>query len=143
MNDYFSIADSDYKWIPYLMQGALEIKNYNLVIVQLQQVAEKYLKGYIDAELNISGKYDKELRSHNFRKLVGVINAEKGAEIDSIRAKYLGDFYYDARYPGDNYLVVADIATAQTCIEICDEIMTQIRSLQAKKENPTEYFKEL
>ena len=94
---YYEIAMDDRLWANSVVAQAKEQGYFNQVIIPLQQAAEKYLKGFIDENLNYNGEYDKELKTHNLRLLVNIINKECGTNIDAKEAKYLGDFYYDAR----------------------------------------------
>lgn len=142
-NDYISIAKTDREWVDYLISGGKDKGNFNPAVVQCQQVAEKYLKGYIDEYLNFDGVFDKQLKSHNLRLLAGIINEKTGVGIDLRDAKYLGDFYFDARYPGDNYMLIKDVAIAEECKGICDDIISKIDSLiesRFKSGTVTEFF---
>ena len=144
MSDYFDVAKREYEWIPYLLKGAHERKDYNLAVTQMQQVAEKYLKGYIDKYLNVCGKYDTQLRTHNLRMLSAIVNEECGVFINIRDAKFLGDYYFDARYPGDNYEVIRDGNTAEECMKICDGIIYVIEKLLKDKDRKgTEFFGKL
>jgi HEPN domain-containing protein len=47
------------------------------------------------------------MRTHNLRLLVNRLRELfKGCPLSSKDYKWLGDFYYEARYPGDNFVVV-------------------------------------
>lgn len=68
----------------------------NQICFHVQQIAEKYLKGYLSFHKNIP------LKVHQLNTLV--IECKKYDdsfnEIDS-DAQYLSEFYIEARYPGD------------------------------------------
>ena len=127
--NYYDIAMDDMLWAKSSIQLAEEKGYYNQVIISLQQSAEKYLKGYINENLNYNGRYDRELRTHNLRLLVNIINNECGTNINPRDAKYLGDFYYDARYPGDDYEYITDKSIMEECFDICNDIIANIEIL--------------
>jgi len=39
-----------------------------------------------------------------------------------MECKYLGDWYFDARYPGENYTEIKDRAEAEYSIELAEKI---------------------
>ena len=131
---YFEIGMDDREWASAVVREAEGMGYYNQVIMCLQQAAEKYLKGYISENLNYNGKYDKALKTHNLRLLANIINNECGSQIDPKDAKYLGDFYYDARYPGDNYEYITDKSVMEECFAICDSIIVAISTLISREE---------
>ncbi len=81
------------------------------------------MKGFITDYVNINHQYDKDLSTHNLRKLALIINDfTQNKILDPMKCKYLGDWYFDARYPGENYTEITDKEEAQRCIQIAEEI---------------------
>lgn len=119
VNSYFGIAENDYLYL----QETRGSKFYNNVAVQCQQICEKLLKGMI--ELLIPDAKD-ELRTHNLKRLYdkvkGYITLEREHEL------YLGsfsDFYFDARYPGDDYTIVSE-EDITLCLQITDAMYSKV-----------------
>ena len=73
---------------------------YNQLAVQCQQVAEKFLKGYLD-NLLLEKDVTDLLRKNNMKKIAARLNELKpDLKLDTVGLAYLTDFYFDARYPG-------------------------------------------
>jgi HEPN domain-containing protein len=69
------------------------------------------------------------LKSHNLRALLEKIKGRfTDCPLDSKDYKWLGDFYYDARYPGDNFVVVGEESGLE-CIRLLEELIRWIDSL--------------
>ena len=98
---YYEVACEDLRYL--VAVAGLDFYNQNTV--QCQQVVEKLLKSV--AELScaeISGI----LNSHNLRAIyMEVKKAGVDIELDKHKLSTLKDYYFDARYPGDNYVDVS------------------------------------
>ncbi len=100
-NTYLDIAESDLQYLESVLSMGSTF--YNQLAVQCQQVAEKYLKGYLD-KIFVDEDVADLLRKHNMKKIASKLNTVKsGLDLDTIGLAYLTDFYYDARYPGDDF----------------------------------------
>ncbi|MBP3887350.1 MAG: HEPN domain-containing protein [Cellulosilyticum sp.] len=123
MKTYRDIAENDLLWAKSSMNIGDQMGQYNMVVVQAQQSAEKFMKGFINDFMNEGGKHDKDLVTHNLRKMALLINEFVGEKIlNPIECKYLGDWYFDARYPGDNYTEVRDREEAEYSIQLAEKI---------------------
>lgn len=115
-NDYYSIAVNDYLFL----EAALHTGLYNQITVQCQQIAEKLLKSVAEEVCTI--QVEDLLKSHNLKKIYLGINSEFSSfQLDTRNMSYLKDFYFDAKYPGENFSVV----TRQEC-ELCLSIMYDV-----------------
>lgn len=123
-NTYLDIARNDLQYLESVL--AMGSTFYNQLAVQCQQVAEKYLKGYLDKILVDEDVADL-LRKHNMKKIASKLNAVKeGLELDTIGLAYLTDFYYDARYPGDDfYNVTKD--DFEKCLSVMYDTVNKLR----------------
>ena len=65
-NTYIDIAENDLQYLESVLQTGSTF--YNQLAVQCQQVAEKFLKGYLDKLLLEEGISDL-LRKHNMKKM--------------------------------------------------------------------------
>ncbi len=124
-NDYYSIACNDLEYL----QAVLHLPFYNKMASDSQQIVEKLLKSV--AELCSVDKT--VLNSHNLRK----INQEiKNCGIDlGLKAKDLAmltDYYFDARYPGDDFVVVTKEECAE-CVDIVNQVFAAVNSFRKEK----------
>ncbi len=103
-NSYLAIAQNDLEYLEAVIKTGNQF--YNQLAVQCQQVAEKYLKGYLDKVL-VDEDIQDLLRKHNMKKIAVRLNEFcPGLQLDTIGLAYLTDFYFDARYPGDDFYTV-------------------------------------
>lgn len=123
MKTYAEIAENNLLWAKHGLAIGEKIGQYNTVVIEAQQSAEKFMKGFITDYININHQYDKDLVTHNLRKLALIINDfTQTKTLDPVKCKYLGDWYFDARYPGENYTEITDKEEAERCIQIAEEI---------------------
>lgn len=103
-NNYLDIAENDLQYLESLLK--MKSTFYNQLAVQCQQVAEKFLKGYLD-KICLEEDVSDLLRKHNMKKMASKLNEiYPELHLDTIGLAYLTDFYYDARYPGDDFYTV-------------------------------------
>ncbi len=123
MKTYAEIAENNLLWAKYGLDIGEKLGQYNTVVIEAQQSAEKFMKGFITDYVNINHQYDKDLSTHNLRKLALIINDfTQNKILDPMKCKYLGDWYFDARCPGENYTEITDKEETQRCIQIAEEI---------------------
>ena len=101
-NSYIDIGQNDLDYLESVLKTGSTF--YNQLAVQCQQVAEKFLKGYLDKTMTEEDISDL-LRKHNMKKIAAKLNEQTpGLNLDTVGLAYLTDFYYDARYPGDDFI---------------------------------------
>lgn len=106
---YYEIAIND---LGYLY-ATLQIPRYNNIASGAQQIAEKLLKSVAELELVDT----KLLQSHNLKAInAELLNAGVDLGLEQGALSLLKDVYFEARYPGDNYV---DVSRAD-----CDEYLT-------------------
>ena len=104
-NSYIASAENDLAYLESVLGSGSTF--YNQLSVQCEQVAEKYLKGYLDKLLVEEDNADL-LRKHNMKKMAAKLNERvPRLQLDTIGLAYLTDFYFDARYPGDDFYTVS------------------------------------
>lgn len=104
-NTYLDIAENDLQYLEAVLKTGNTF--YNQLAVQCQQVAEKFLKGYLDRML-LEEDVSELLRKNSLKKIAAKLNDIKPElELDTIGLAYLTDFYFDARYPGDDFYTVS------------------------------------
>lgn len=118
-NNYLSIALNDYE---YALRSRYPGFNNNIVS-QYQQVCEKLLKYVITCAVPQSDL----LRSHNLKRLYDAVKQEIVISRESeLFLSVLTDFYFDARYPGDDFVNVSDEDTDfayKTMVELRDAVV--------------------
>lgn len=135
LNSYYGTGFNDYLYAKNSINIAEEIGNYNGVAYMASQSAEKLLKAVIERYLIDDEDGIRLLKSHNLRSLIEKIKTEfPDCPLDSKDYKWLGDFYYDARYPGDNFTVVGKESGVE-CIRLLDKLIGWIDSIDAPNAN--------
>lgn len=110
---YHNIAMDD---IAYL-EAAIVDGYYNQPTALCQQITEKLLKSIV-ADYYTEEDLEDLLKSHSLKRIafaISKINAT--ADFDKKSLAYLSDFYFDARYPGPDYIKV-DKETFEECFNI-------------------------
>lgn len=128
INSYLSLAENDYLFAKASMTAAAQLGNYNQTVSICAQAGEKYLKAVIELCFAEDDDAMSLLHSHNLRALLNKILTNYSMNVSSVECKWLGDFYFDARYPGDNF-VVATKQDAEDCLTIVEKIDADVRRL--------------
>jgi len=133
-NSYLGMAENDYLFAKGGMETCRSIGIFNSVASTAAQSCEKYLKAILNEKFLDDSSVIPLLKSHNLRSIFHTI-CEKYPDWDvsSMEIKWLGDFYFDARYPGDDFFCVEE-EDAEKCIEILECVRDQARQILAAKE---------
>ncbi len=128
-NSYFQIGYNDYLFAKDSLTLCDQSGNYNAVVSILAQSAEKLLKEVIEIKFSDDSSCISILKTYNLRTIVNKIK-EKYPDIalNSIECKWLGDFYFDARYPGDNFVLVSK-EDAHTALAITEDILKAVKEV--------------
>ena len=125
-NNYLDIAENDLQYLEAVLKTGNTF--YNQLAVQCQQVAEKFLKGYLDRVL-LEEDVSDLLRKHNMKRIAAKLNEIKPElKLDTIGLAYLTDFYFDARYPGDDFYTVSK-EEFEKCLAIMYDTVNQLKSM--------------
>ena len=125
-NNYLDIAENDLQYLEAVLKTGNTF--YNQLAVQCQQVAEKFLKGYLDRTL-LEEDVSDLLRKHNMKRIAAKLNEIKPElKLDTIGLAYLTDFYFDARYPGDDFYTVSK-EEFEKCLAIMYDTVNQLKSM--------------
>jgi len=106
LNSYIGMAENDYLYAKNGLEFCEQLGNYNPVVSGCAQAAEKYLKAIVEVFYPMADETTELLRTHNLRKLCDAVTDVCKFNVSSKDCKWLGDFYFDARYPGDNFMKV-------------------------------------
>ncbi|MEY8426574.1 HEPN domain-containing protein [Lachnospiraceae bacterium 46-15] len=124
-NSYIDIAENDLEYLESVVKTGSTF--YNQLAVQCEQIAEKFLKGYLD-RLMVNEDVSDLLRKHNMKKIASKLNEMKPEiALDTIGLAYLTDFYFDARYPGDDFYTVTK-EEFEKCLEIMYDTIRKLRT---------------
>lgn len=125
-NTYLDIAENDLQYLEAVLKTGNTF--YNQLAVQCQQVAEKFLKGYLDRML-LEEDVSELLRKNSLKKIAAKLNDIKPElELDTIGLAYLTDFYFDARYPGDDFYTVSK-EEFEKCPAIMYDTVKKLKSI--------------
>ncbi len=125
-NTYIDIAENDLQYLESVLKTGNTF--YNQLAVQCQQVAEKFLKGYLDRTV-LEEDVSDLLRKHNMKKIASKLNdMNPGLKLDTVGLAYLTDFYFDARYPGDDFYTVSK-EEFEKCLSIMYDTVEKLKSL--------------
>lgn len=129
LNSYYGTGYNDYLYAKHGLDVANMVGNYNGVASMASQSSEKLLKAIIEVYFVDDEDCIRLLKSHNLRSILEKIKTKfPDCPLDSKDYKWLGDFYYDARYPGDNFIEVGEESGLE-CIRLLEEIIRWIDSL--------------
>ena len=125
-NTYIDIAENDLQYLESVLKTGNTF--YNQLAVQCQQVAEKFLKGYLDRTV-LEEDVSDLLRKHNMKKIASKLkDMNPGLKLDTVGLAYLTDFYFDARYPGDDFYTVSK-EEFEKCLSIMYDTVEKLKSL--------------
>lgn len=105
-NSYLSLAENEYLYMNTDYERGIVIHDFNRTVVTCQQACEKYLKYILQIGFENNKQNSDLLHSHNLRAIYNKITTKYQFDVDKKDCKWVGDFYYDARYPGDDFVEV-------------------------------------
>lgn len=103
--NYYTIALNDFKYLEYNI-GIEDEAIYNRNAILCEQVVEKLLKHLVERYC-FKEDYSALLKGHNLVKLYKAIledNIDLHLSLGMLRT--LKDYYFDANYPGDNFILI-------------------------------------
>lgn len=107
LNSYLGRGINDYLYAKNTMIDKT-MSEYNWTAVIFSQAAEKILKAIIETKFADDSSCIQLMRTHNLRTIVAkILERFPESKFSSKDCKWLGDFYFDARYPGDDFIVVS------------------------------------
>lgn len=119
-NDYYKIAHKD---LLYMQAAMSNVPLYNQITVDTQQISEKLLKSV--AEL-VCPDTEKLMGSHNLKLIYNeIVKYEPEIRMDRKSLAVLKDYYFEARYPGDNYIDVTEgecVDSLNTMYDVLKEV---------------------
>lgn len=119
-NNYLSIANNDYLYA----KAIKDLGFNNNVGFTCVNTVEKLFKSV--AELTVQD-CSELLRSHNLRRLYRSISHEISLDIHEGDLSTMTDFYFDSRYPGDDFTEITD-DDLKMCYEILEKVYTAVNN---------------
>lgn len=143
INSYYGAAQNDLLYIRTMYSTIENAPSFNIFVVMCATTAERFLKAVIEKCFVEDSEAMSLLHTHNLRSLYNKIITSYSLSTDSKSCKWLGDFYFDARYPGDNFVVVNkdDAIEAYQILEMIYSDVTRI--LQDEEQIRKDALKEL
>lgn len=127
-NSYLGRGINDYLYAKHSMLEETK-EEYNWPVVIFAQAAEKILKAVVEKELVEDSCCIQLMRTHNLRTIVNkLLEKFPQMNLSSKDIKWLGDFYFDARYPGDDFIEV-NLEDGLEAMKIVEEILIEVEKI--------------
>lgn len=127
-NSFLGRGINDYLYAKESMKQ-VTMKEYNWPAVIFAQAAEKLLKAVIETEFAEDSQCISLMRTHNLRTIVAkILEKFPDAKLSSKDCKWLGDFYFDARYPGDDFIRVT-LEDGLEAMRIVENILIEVEKI--------------
>ena len=135
---YFDIAMKSYENIDKQFRLAKEMEWYNIFAAECAQIVEKLMKGVLSVIGVPEGTSPNIFETHSLRQLTRAIHSSYPNTVKAQDASWLSDYYFDTKYPGDNFVVVSK-SDAEQILEItkslADSLISLYRSIPSSKTN--------
>ena len=139
---YFEIAKKSCDGLTKFFDYAKEISWYNQFAAECQQVVEKMMKALVETFSDMDLP-DSLFKTHNLRRLAQVINSKYPDLVDEQKVAWIEDFYFDARYPGDDFIVVSE-DTALKLLDATKQTVTAIEKIyKSRTAQKTDIFSDM
>ena len=128
INSYFGMAQNDYLFAKSSIETGRVLGNFNVTASLFAQSGEKFLKAVLEQKFPGDQELLRLLHSHNLRALYNKVVTKCQLSTNSMECKWLGDFYYDARYPGDDFILVTE-EDALSCMQIVEKLQLDVKRI--------------
>ncbi len=133
---YYELAMKTYQHLDVFYDTAEKIDWYNSFAVECHQIVEKLLKAIIECSASVSEDTQAAMKSHDLGNLARRVNRKFPNSVSTEKCAWLSDFYFDTRYPGDNFFVVTKIEAAdllKVTTELADNLIVLYKGLPSLK----------
>lgn len=114
---YYEIALNDYRFLETIRDGDF----YNKIGIECQQIAEKFLKYLYVTYIDVSEQEERFIKTHSVHKIAIQLNRHMDTKFDYSSLAVLTDYYFDTRYPGDEYIdLTSDMAN--NALQLIDDL---------------------
>ena len=123
INDYYELACYNLHSLHYLIESNF----YNDIVIFAQQVTEKMLKSVVE---RVCTNAESLLRSCNLRLLFDEIKLVIPTfDLDSGQLSILKDLYFEANYPGDDFVLVSR-EECERCLELMYDCIDKVNEIR-------------
>lgn len=123
INDYYELACYNLHSLHYLMKSNF----YNDIVIYAQQVTEKMLKSVVE---RVCTNAESLLRSCNLRLLFDEIKLVIPTfDLDRGQLSILKDLYFEANYPGDDFVLV-NREECERCLELMYDCIDEVNEVR-------------
>lgn len=136
---YYDIAMRTYRSLDAFFDAADKTDWYNPFATECQQIVEKLLKDLLTRILPLSSRLESLLRSHDLGTLARAINSVYPNTLRIQDCTWLTDYYFDTRYPGDNFFVVTRYDALEVR-KVTDALVESINSIRGSLSKTTDSF---
>lgn len=134
LNDYFKLASNE---LDYYRASPKSSTFNNIRSVQCQQICEKLLKSVVQ-DFTSDESY---LRTHKLKRIYDKICDNITLQISDVQAlSMISEFYFDARYPGDDFIEVSDGDMLLT-EKITEELFKVVSAYHSNKNSTSDISK--
>lgn len=133
LNSYFGLARNDYLYAKNSVDIGRSIGSFNVGAVLCAQSAEKFFKAVIELCFAEDEDLLSMLHSNSLCALYNKITTKYSLAVNSRDCRWLGDFYFDACYPGDNFTVVSE-DDMKECLNLTEHIMDDVTQILTKEQ---------
>lgn len=132
-NSFLGRGLNDYLYAKESMKDQTR-QEYNWPAIIFAQAAEKILKAVIEVAFVDDSDCIALMRTHNLRTIVAkILERFPDAKLSTKDCKWLGDFYFDARYPGDDFIIVT-LQDAIEAMRIAEDIIREVKKILTNQE---------
>ncbi|MGL4736003.1 MAG: HEPN domain-containing protein [Cellulosilyticaceae bacterium] len=133
-NSFLGRGINDYLYAKSSLGDATR-PEYNWPAVIFAQAGEKILKAIIETKFIDDSACIQMMKTHNLRTIVAkILEKYPESKLSSRDCKWLGDFYFDARYPGDDFIIVT-FEDAIQAREIVEDILVEAEKILDSKDD--------
>lgn len=104
--NYFEIALKSYNILDKQYEFAADTDWYNLFAAECPQIIEKMMKGILELTSPTNGQDVSIFGTHSLTRLARAVNEIYPNTVNIEKASWLGDYYFDSKYPGDDFIIV-------------------------------------
>lgn len=132
-NDYISIARAAYRGVKHMYR----VDSPNEFCASAQRVAERYLKAVLEMYPGVSTDAG-VMRTRSLRVLYRNLAHLDYLGIDSARIRDLNGFYFEASYPGDNFVSTTE-EDEDLCLSAMEHIITHVEEFLSATQHTNKF----
>lgn len=130
LNSYYSLGADDLLYAESLYDTMKSKGKFNGVASLCSQSCEKLLKSLLEDKSDYT-----IMSSHNLKKLIKELKRYyPDCRLDEKEYKWLGDFYFETRYPGDDFTVVSEDEAVE-CLVLTNKLKEWVDNIDKQKED--------